>query len=64
MPMRLNADENPTEDVIADLCRRHLEKIAASDTILAVNHGGYIGEAVKKEIEYAKSLGKKIIYTE
>jgi hypothetical protein len=29
-----------------------------------VNKGGYIGEAVKKEIAYAKKHNKEIIYFE
>ena len=32
--------------------------------IFVVNPGGYIGESVKREIEYASALGKEIIYME
>jgi len=35
-----------------------------SDEIFVVNKNGYIGEAVKEEIEYAKSKNKEIIYLE
>ena len=51
------------EDVIlsdAELSRlaaAHYKKIDLSDGI-----GGYIGESVKKEIEYAKEHGKDIVY--
>lgn len=40
----------------------HFEKIKLSDSILVVNVDNYIWESTNKEIEYAKSLGKEIIY--
>lgn len=42
----------------------HKEKIKISDAIYVVNVGGYIGTSTKYEIEYAKSLGKEILYLE
>ena len=42
----------------------HLSKIDLSDAIFVVNVGGYIGQAVAAEIEYAKQKGKEIIYLE
>lgn len=33
-----------------------------SDTILVVNVNNYIGNSTNLEIEYAKKLGKEIIY--
>ena len=45
--------------LLADL---HYKKIDISDVIYVVNVDGYIGTSIKKEIEYAKSLNKKIIY--
>lgn len=42
----------------------HRTKIDLSDAIFVVNIGGYIGESVKSEIEYAKEKGKEIIYLE
>lgn len=44
------------------LRKSHFEKIKLSDSILVVNVDNYIGESTNKEIEYAKSLGKEIIY--
>lgn len=35
-----------------------------SDAIYVVNVNGYIGDATKKEIEYAKSLQKEILSLE
>lgn len=49
---------------IENLSKLHFKKIDISDAIYVVNVGGYIGESTKKEIEYAKSLGKEILYLE
>jgi hypothetical protein len=38
----------------------HLKKISLADEIFVVNFKGYIGESTKREIEYAKSLGRPI----
>lgn len=46
------------------LSELHRIKIDLSDAIFVVNVDGYIGESVKKEIEYAKEKGKEIIYLE
>ncbi len=46
------------------LSQLHFEKIKISDAIYVVNINGYIGEATKKEIEFAKSLNKEILYLE
>ncbi|WP_318066858.1 hypothetical protein [Clostridium boliviensis] len=35
-----------------------------TDAIFVINVDGYIGDSVKKEIEYAKQKGKEIIYLE
>ena len=42
----------------------HRRKIDLSNAIFVVNVGGYIGESVKSEIEYAKTNGKEILYLE
>lgn len=51
---------NEEEQVL--LANLHYKKIDISDVIYVVNVDGYIGTSIKKEIEYAKSLNKKIIY--
>lgn len=51
-----------TSDEILMLGKMHKEKIKISDAILVVDVDGYIGKTTKKEIEFAKSLGKEIIY--
>lgn len=40
----------------------HLDKISVSDGIYVIDPGGYIGESTKKEIEFARKLGKSIRY--
>jgi hypothetical protein len=40
----------------------HYKKIDLSDAIFVVNKNGYIGEQVKKEIEYARAKGKEILF--
>ena len=42
----------------------HFRKIDLSDEILVLNVGGYIGESTEREIEYAKSIGVKVRYSE
>lgn len=46
------------------LVAAHYRKIDLSDGIYVVNPGGYIGESVQKEIAYAMSKGKEILYYE
>ena len=40
----------------------HLKRIELSDAILVVDINNYIGDSTNIEIEYAKKLGKEIIY--
>ena len=42
----------------------HFAKIGMADEVLIMNVGGYIGDGTREEIEYAKSLYKKIIFLE
>ncbi len=42
----------------------HLAKIEMSDAVFVVNVGGYVGDAVKREIEYAEANGKGIMFLE
>lgn len=46
------------------LAKLHYDKIKISDAIYVININGYIGESTTKEIEYAKKLGKEIMYLE
>ena len=49
------------QQILADL---HYKKIEISDAIYVINVDGYIGCSTGKEIEYAKKLGKEIMYLE
>ena len=51
-----------TEEQLIKLKEAHFKKIELSNTILVVNVNNYIGNSTNLEIEYAKKLGKKIIY--
>ena len=50
-----------TKEMLDDM---HKRKIDMADEIFVINVNGYIGESTKSEIEYAKSLGKRVIYLE
>ena len=52
----------PSKEDLMALELSHYQKIDISDGIYVVNIGGYIGESVRKEIEYAQLQGKEIIY--
>lgn len=51
-----------SENELRMLEKAHYRKIELSDAIYVVDLQGYIGEQVVKEIEYAKKIGKEIIY--
>jgi hypothetical protein len=56
--------ENYTKDEIYKLNNAHIKKIEISDAIFVVNKNGYIGDAVRNEIGYAKMHNKEVIYLE
>ena len=51
-----------TEEQLIKLKEAHFKRIELSDAILVVNINNYIGDSTNLEIDYAKKLGKKIIY--
>ena len=53
---------NLTKSDLKNLKDAHFKRIELSDAIYVVNKDKYIGNSTKKEIEYAKSLNKEIIY--
>lgn len=55
---------NLTDCQLKALTAAHYKKIDISDGVYIVNIGGYIGQSVAAEIEYAMVRGKKIIYHE
>ncbi len=42
----------------------HLHKIALADEILILNCGGYLGDSTRRELHYARSLGKRVRFLE
>ena len=59
-----NKKRGETFEQIESIVNCHYKKIDLSDAIYVVNIDGYIGEATKAEIAYAKKNGKEIIYHE
>ena len=51
-----------TDEQLKKLKKTHFKRIELSDAILVINKNNYIGDSTKLEIEYAKKLGKEIIY--
>ena len=51
-----------TEEQLIKLKDAHFKRIELSDAILVVNINNYIGESTNLEIDYAKKLGKEIVY--
>lgn len=51
-----------TEEQLIKLKEAHFKRIELSDAILVVDINNYIGNSTNLEIEYAKKLGKEIIY--
>lgn len=58
------SDTDVKQDVatLKKLEEAHYKKIILSDGIYVVNIDGYIGESVKKEIEFAKTQNKEVLY--
>jgi len=50
------------EEQFEKLKEAHFKRIELSDAILVVNVNNYIGNSTNLEINYAKKLGKEIIY--
>lgn len=51
-----------TEEQLVKLKEAHFKRIELSDAILVINVNNYIGNSTNLEINYAKKLGKRIIY--
>lgn len=48
--------------LVRSLGELHLRRIDLADEVRIVNPGGYVGEATRREIAYAESLGKRVTY--
>ena len=51
-----------TDEQLEKLKKAHFKRIELSDEILVINKNNYMGNSTKLEIEYAKKLGKEIMY--
>lgn len=51
-----------TAEEFSTLKAMHKEKIRLSDAIFVVDVDGYIGDSTKSEIEYARTLGKDVLF--
>ena len=60
----IEKDVEFSENDLLALQKAHYKKIDMSDGIYVVNINRYIGESVKKEIEYAKQHNKEVLYHE
>ena len=58
----VSEDIKRTKEQLIKLKEAHFKRIELSDAILLVNINNYIGESTNLEIDYAKKLGKEIIY--
>ena len=54
----------PDKNALEKLAEAHYRKIDLSDAVYIVNIGGYIGESVSKELQYAREHGKEIMFHE
>lgn len=57
-----------TPDELANIKARldilHLRKIDLADEVLILNVGDYIGESTRRELVYARAMGKKVRFLE
>ncbi|MHA3700969.1 hypothetical protein ACXR2U_02190 [Jatrophihabitans sp. YIM 134969] len=56
-------------EALSDAQRRalgelHLRKIELADRVVVVDPGGYLGDAVRREIAHARAAGKPVTFTE
>lgn len=63
-PHPLWADPRRAEELKQQLDALHRWKIRASDEVLVVNTGGYVGDSTRAEIAYAHNLGRPVRYTD
>lgn len=55
------AEQEGVKHILDEL---HLRKIDLADEVVILNVDGYIGESTRRELEYAKAVGKPIKYLE
>jgi len=55
---------NFTDDEKEKLEHLQKQKVLLADYVYVINPSGYIGESTKSAIEFAKALGKPVMYLE
>lgn len=55
-------ENNITKEQLLNLKQAHFKRIELADAILIIDIDHYVGKSTTKEIEYAKQLGKEILY--
>lgn len=60
----INYDKKYNDDIteLENIFACHMKKIELCDAVYVLNVDGYVGESTKSQINYAKKLGKEIIY--
>ena len=59
------SDHIAEEEGAAEILGRvRFEKIRTADEVLIINCEGYIGEQTRREVKFAESLGKPVMYLE
>ncbi len=53
---------SPEEKIALDIL--HLYKIDEADVVRILNVRGYLGQSTRRELEYARRLGKSIVFLE
>ncbi len=53
--------DGPVKKMLDEL---HLRKIDLADEVLVLNRDGYVGDSTRREIAYARSLGKTLRWLE
>lgn len=63
-PDKHGGDVGVTPEQKAAIDNAFIHKIAMADEILVINSGGYIGRSTRKDIEFARRIGKPIQWIE
>lgn len=59
-----HAGDQITDEQKVKLDRLHLDKIDLANSVYVVCPNGYIGDSTRREIQYAKSRGRQIEYSD
>jgi hypothetical protein len=63
MPNRLNNEPEDPEKAYVEACKKFYPAMDKADIIIVYNPDYIVGEHTQKDIDYARSKGKKVIFT-